>query len=572
MDHLPLPDGAAHIELPYLATEAYDGGTFCKYPRRKNWTESELQGEDASGVGGRTPKELNAFFQTWLFFGCLITVFRCVGVNVKSSDFIYVDRDGKKVITTRLLPTFIQQWRKEPRYVGTNDPEWEERMNVLTLRETDRNGTVLALVELILRDHRRYIGEYCGKGTALSPEVILAIATVQWTLSYWAKGIHHSDWNSKNEMELPEKVTLFLKERMVKAGWCPSEAAGFIMDVDIDVIYYIGSLKTPRYEDDHLRCTDDYQECGYKAKDWKYTTRHASDRCDCKFLEAPPQLLDIIRNGGVPIMSLVDGELRATKFNPATTRYVAISHVWSDGMGNELDNALPLCQVRRLQRLVDEVDDRRRTEPPPRPIQERMALASSANLLPQEAHTDRYADTKLVGFWMDTLCVPVRKEDYKHRISQIHKMHDIYSSASCVLTVDRWIQEIPTSASIIEKSSRLYLCNWQRRLWTCQEGVLASTLYFQFCDGQQRIVDLIEEAGLYNDGPRESTFPHLVLNSIPAFNEGKLEDWELDMKITPILMAIRSRTTTKRKDETGRTFAREGCKSSLKWLPRCRNG
>jgi len=30
----------------------------------------------------------------------------------------------------------------------------------------------------------------------------------------------------------------------------------------------------------------------------------------------------------------------------------------------------------------------------------------------------------------------------------------------------------------------------------CQEGVFARTLYFQFSDGQQRLADFIEEAGV----------------------------------------------------------------------------
>src|SRR5438034_8402628 len=113
MDHLPLPEGAAHVELPYLGTEEYDGGEFCDYPRRKGLTEAELNEEN--GFGRRTPEEVNAFFQTWLFFGCLIRVFRSVGVKAKSSDFIRMREDGKKFITTELLPKFIQQWKNGKR-------------------------------------------------------------------------------------------------------------------------------------------------------------------------------------------------------------------------------------------------------------------------------------------------------------------------------------------------------------------------------------------------------------------------------------------------------------------------
>ena len=39
---------------------------------------------------------------------------------------------------------------------------------------------------------------------------------------------------------------------------------------------------------------------------------------------------------------------------PALDRpYVAISHVWAAGLGNASNNSLPVCQLRVLQELVD---------------------------------------------------------------------------------------------------------------------------------------------------------------------------------------------------------------------------
>jgi hypothetical protein len=217
-------------------------------------------------------------------------------------------------------------------------------------------------------------------------------------------------------------------------------------------------------------------------------------------------------------------------------------------MGNESANALPRCQLERLQKLTEEVDYCRRHEPPPLPINERLALASTPSESSEdEEPLDRYADTELVGFWADTLCVPLQPNDL--RIDQIGKMRHIYKDASCVLVLDRWVEEVATTAEISEKFARLYLSNWQHRLWTCQEGAFASTLYFQFHNGQERLTELMEEAGLRNDGPRKSSIPALALN-IPAFNEGKLERFNLSQRVQPILEAVRRRTTTKKKDET----------------------
>src|SRR5271154_6532959 len=215
-------------------------------------------------------------------------------------------------------------------------------------------------------------------------------------------------------------------------------------------------------------------------------------------------------------------------------------------MGNELENALPRCQLTRLQRLTEEVDYNRRNEPPPVPINEMMALAVDISD-DEEPHIYQYADTELVGFWIDTLCVPVRPD--KLRNGQIGKMRHIYKDASCVLALDRWVQSVSKSADVSEKLSRLYLSNWQHRLWTCQEGVFARTLYFQFSDSQQRLTDLIEEANLRKDEPRKSTIPAVTMD-IPAFNGGRLECFDIELRFQPIVNAVRMRTTTKRKDET----------------------
>jgi hypothetical protein len=217
-------------------------------------------------------------------------------------------------------------------------------------------------------------------------------------------------------------------------------------------------------------------------------------------------------------------------------------------MGNELKNALPRCQLIRLQRLTEEVDYCRRNEPPPLPINETLALADDPpDISDEEPPMDRYADTELVGFWVDTLCVPVRPDEL--RIDQIGKMRHIYEDASCVLVLDRWVQSVPITAGINEKFSRLYLSNWQHRLWTCQEGIFARTLYFQFSDSQQRLAEFIEEAELRKDGPLKCTIPAIALD-IPAFNEGRLESFDMSRKVHPILNAVRLRTTTKKKDET----------------------
>jgi hypothetical protein len=72
-------------------------------------------------------------------------------------------------------------------------------------------------------------------------------------------------------------------------------------------------------------------------------------------------------------MTLIDQDLLAPNIP-----FVAISHVWSDGLGNQGRNALPKCQLRRIQTWV--------------------------NGLYQN-------DAEPVPFWIDSLSIPENKDE-----------------------------------------------------------------------------------------------------------------------------------------------------------------
>jgi len=121
-------------------------------------------------------------------------------------------------------------------------------------------------------------------------------------------------------------------------------------------------------------------------------------------------------------------------------------------MGNKEINSIPKCQLSRIQRMVDEVPfpDRREGEK--------------------------------IGFWLDTLCVPVRKLFHDEKKWSIQRMRHIYENAAAVLVIDSWLGQTESTAPVPDRCLAVYLSNWQRRLWTFQEGCLAKELYFRFRD------------------------------------------------------------------------------------------
>jgi len=154
---------------------------------------------------------------------------------------------------------------------------------------------------------------------------------------------------------------------------------------------------------------------------------------------------------------------------PRYSRYVAISHVWADGLGNAFENGLPTCQLRML----------------------RTYIAQIARKGPKiSAFTMSISNTL---FWMDTLCIPTQTsppeipipekvlEDVKRKA--IDTMNIVYSSSSHTLVLDAEMRMIPMAADHATKLAYIQCCGWKTRSWTLQEGCLPPSIVYAFSDG-----------------------------------------------------------------------------------------
>ncbi|KAK8213325.1 hypothetical protein M8818_002624 [Zalaria obscura] len=149
------------------------------------------------------------------------------------------------------------------------------------------------------------------------------------------------------------------------------------------------------------------------------------------------------------------------------TSYVAYSHVWSEGLGNATDNALPLCQIERLRsQLVD--------LPAPTTSQNLDGLG-----LDQKMHLRTHHRDESYGqlFWLDTLCVPAQPNYHHLRLKTINHMAAIYALADRVLVLDSELQgqRIATSQDT-DLLAYAAFSAWNARCWTLQEGALARSL------------------------------------------------------------------------------------------------
>lgn len=140
---------------------------------------------------------------------------------------------------------------------------------------------------------------------------------------------------------------------MIKSEWCPWEVmksrftGGYV-----DTIAYLLQLNRgkPTWDNrTHLECK--LTECvAHNIDESNYLMRHVTEGCGCDHIQADvEQLCTVIKDGGIALVKITPDEDAGFKIEIVRKRtgrqYVAISHVWSDGMGNPKGNSLPNCQV-----------------------------------------------------------------------------------------------------------------------------------------------------------------------------------------------------------------------------------
>jgi hypothetical protein len=82
------------------------------------------------------------------------------------------------------------------------------------------------------------------------------------------------------------------------------------------------------------------------------------------------------------------------------------------------------------------------------------------------------------SFWIDTICVPTGESFEKKKKKALERMRDIYIKADKVLVIDSEVVACPETAPPLEILARIRLSNWNRRLWTLQEGYFGRSVYF----------------------------------------------------------------------------------------------
>jgi hypothetical protein len=456
-----------------------------------------------------------ALAQHWLFFGLLSTFLHVQDMEFERTDFVEISPIGNITITLARLPTKLDIWTKK---------ELEKQA-----LEGDA-GTVGSRLDKV-KDILSYVRTLIDHQIAPNEDqddlirVLFSIQALGYTVTCAMKERFPAPFRGFYPSFGTSKILL---SRLSLSGWCAHDVAVLKRVFFIDAHYYCTMLPPLRHAFPHQGCSD-FSCTAMNINPATYRTLHVSNDCTCDFMAVPlAELHGLVEGFHIPLILYhppedihPNGHLTVVKKTDAPN--TVFSHVWADGLGNRGGNSLPICQLSRLQKMSNELFNADTVDPVP--------------------------------FYIDTLCVP---RDRDIRKKAIRKMRDVYIEAKRVLVLDQDISSSSMEQGITRISVSLVFSGWMRRLWTYQEGVLNSSLYFQLRDSilpLQTIRDWIHSItqadNLWKGTPGEYSIAKYVLSYLVTTLEVKnTQSMPRSLSLVAICDALNWRSTSRTEDET----------------------
>jgi hypothetical protein len=439
MDHLPLPlEAHDQIRCKYIPNTygplVDKMCSFFEFDRQSGFRFFKvLRGNFENGL---RPEHLEGFFQAWLYFSFLYEI---LGSSVNTQDFVRHDpTDGNDYLSTCHLDDYIRKWH-EQYYAATQPTKQGMRNDIISATQG---------VTYVLNRMLNAVESDSSPVRLISHEFELAARVLIQTLEF--KLLPDDLPRQRVVDDSGTHICPLLTQRLLDNRWCPNQINMLACTMDVPSLYYASLLGPDTSDKDHFACTDDL--CKANQIDQSlYNTAHVLEDCQCEFVGASSrELADIIQDEQIPVIDMAsNGAIAERNIRIRTLqegmKYVALSHVWADGLGNPIADSLPMCQLTRLSEYVKVV-------------------------LPDHRF-----------LWCDTLCVP--KKPPQLRRKAIWKMRDIYEKAYVVLILDASLRSASLSCSAEELMMRVTCSGWMRRLWTFQENILAKKLRVVLRDG-----------------------------------------------------------------------------------------
>lgn len=269
--------------------------------------------------------------------------------------------------------------------------------------------------------------------------LIVSITVLEETLDRASRRAYGIDHNKSATGWLNPSLI----EELEAGGWCASGISIVLQGLNDTAGIFASRLDRQRTRADHSRCSAN--KCvAFNIAAEEYETKHAIGCRGCGNVHiCRHELSSVLRRNQTPRARIwlkgLGDTCQANVTMEDSGPYIAVSHVWSDGLGNATANCLPTCQLSRLRNW---------------------ALKLNVDFADGDPR-----------IWIDSLLLPVEK-GHEKRLA-LNQLSRYYQAATKVLVLDSDLLQASSFCSTEEKLTRVFFSTWMRRLWTLKEGVLS---------------------------------------------------------------------------------------------------
>lgn len=490
------------LDIPWLSP-CHDGYPFC--PNLATYVRIRRAAGDSPGF-----RDDALLWVAALTFGLMEAVME---TKIPESHFVTTGSDGQPVLSGAKLSSFMSRWHarqmlSEPS--ALSDAHLQRGRAVMELLESGLQAVKEeneAVFSLFIR------GEFPALTWLHTTSAVyfLVRTLAEYACPFWRPTEQIRGWLKVQDSSRPatQRFIISCQTRMKEAGWCLNVVSSqFLPRIHEPILSNFIRMEPfiRQTIGEHTGCSQ--IACTFYTIDSSLYRPHHTQSCTgCSFMKPPAGDVEaVLAAGDIPIL-LFDFENHNLMVASTSTGipYVAISHVWADGLGSTTEVGLPTCQVLRI-------------------------LGRTFPLLPESGG----------AFWVDSLCVPSVKDLRKRAIKL---MAQTYKDAEKVVVFDASIRVMCTSSKPAQENIlRIATSGWVRRVWTLQEGILARKIYFEFADALVGEGELDFE-GLLTPGLEQEFLPLL------SYRMRRRRAPSYQFTYDDIMTLLQSRTTTKEEDE-----------------------
>lgn len=517
-------DFALYIQQ-YPTQRAENPVSFHEFPGRYRWKvddEGKLEWQETRGQQLVPPeRNINRMFQSWLFLGLIRAVVydgdNVEGESLKILD--YVD-DGK--LSTKHLPLTLHKWYQRETHPDRDRSKQIMRMiRAQSALELARKVVRKTCSESNLRGYRPRQTKEQNPDTVqdgLAAIVMVLGETLSNAMSIITRkaGFRAQGWQADEQEGWGTPAYILSRMRKKRDVWCErriyllrcqlqQSAIGLVTAFDSSDGPQEADVPATRHED----CTWDTcvivsQQVQKYRQEHQSTCRH---RFDCEATEnkcvkdegnhdqptcqhpcyervgvEKNDICTILNKNKIPLLqyrregdAAHEFSIDIVEYEPGM-EYAAVSHVWTDGIGNPEENSMLRCQLEYLRRQFNEAWWR--------------IDVQGGRTRRGDDHSLDLVESRPLTFWIDTLAVPAHPDNAFQRDAHamaIKKIHETFTNASYTIILDSGIAGMERSRHPEKTAMKILVSGWMKRLWTLQEAFLSGRILFAFSSG---LVDL----------------------------------------------------------------------------------